>query len=141
MSAPDFSGKYTLERNENFDEFLAENGVPWMARKMAGMATPTLDVQQDGKSFIFKLASRMQSRDVAFTVGQEYEEKQPNDVIMKVCPSLEDNKLVLTYTPLEQFRHLAKPQVHTREVSGNTLTLTLQVGDLTAKRIFQKDAS
>lgn len=141
MSAPDFSGKYTLLKNENFDEFLAENGAPWIARKMAVTSSPDLEVLVDGNKFTFKLQSLLQSKEMVFTVGEDYEEKQHNDVMMKVTPKMEDGKLVLTYTPTEEFKDKAKEQTHTREIDGENLVLTLQIGDITAKRIFKKNAA
>lgn len=139
MSAPDFSGKYTLTKNENFDEFLAENGAPWIARKMAVASSPDLEVVVDGNKYTFKLQSLLQSKEISFTVGEDYEEKQHNDVIMKVSPKLEDGKLVLSYEPTEEFKDKAKSQTHTREIDGDQLILTLQIGEVTGKRFFKKE--
>ena len=36
---------------------------------------------------------------------------------------MEDGKIVLSYTPTEEFKDKAKPQTHTREIDGDTLTL------------------
>jgi hypothetical protein len=138
MSTPNFAGKYALVKNENFDAFLEANGAPWVARKMACATSPDLEVAQDGDKLTFKLVSMMNTREITFTIGQEYEEKQHNDIMMKVMPELKDGKLILRYTPTEEFKEKAKEQVHTREINGDTITLTMEIGDVVAKRVFER---
>jgi hypothetical protein len=55
-----------------------------MVRKMVSLASPDLEVEQTGSSFAFKLLSRMAARETHFTIGHEFEEKQPNGVIFIV---------------------------------------------------------
>ena len=107
---------------------------------MACATSPDLEVAQDGDKMTFKLVSMMNTREITFTIGQEYEEKQHNDIMMKVnvwmlsrwkvitclfqvMPELKDGKIVMRYTPTEEFKDKAKEQVHTREIDGDTLTL------------------
>eukprot|EP00914_Ancora_sagittata_P023895 GHVO01047620.1.p1 GENE.GHVO01047620.1~~GHVO01047620.1.p1 ORF type:complete len:123 (-),score=17.80 GHVO01047620.1:351-719(-) len=98
-------------------------GAPWIARKMACATSPDLEVIQDGDKMTFKLVSLMQTREISFTIGTEYEEKQHNDIMMKVKPEVKDGKLVQSYAPTEEFKDQAKEQTHTREIDGDTLTL------------------
>ena len=37
-----FDGVYKEESNENVDAYLSAIGVPWVARKAAGLLSPTL---------------------------------------------------------------------------------------------------
>ncbi|ELT92677.1 hypothetical protein CAPTEDRAFT_164698 [Capitella teleta] len=138
MSTPNFAGKYSFVKNENFDAFLEANGAPWIARKMACATSPELEVTQEGDKMTFKLVSMMQTREISFTIGEEYEEKQHDDTVTKVKPEMKDGKIVLHYSPSEECKDRVKPQTHTREIDGDTLTLTLEIGDLVAKRIFQR---
>lgn len=137
---PNFSGKYSLLRNENFDEFLAANGANWLIRKMATSSSPNLDVTQEGDKINMKLHSMVHSKETNVTVGEQFEETQQNGAVMKVTPKWEGSKLVMSYEPKEA-ESAGKPQTHTREVVGDELILTLQVGDVTAKRIFKKCAA
>lgn len=134
---PDFSGKYTLLRNENFDEFLAANGANWLIRKMATNSTPTLDVTQDGDKFHIRLASLVHTKEAQFTAGEPFEETQQSGAVMKVTPKWDGKKLIMTYEPKEG-ETTGKAQTHTRELEGDELTLTLEVEGVTAKRIFKK---
>jgi hypothetical protein len=136
---PDFTGKYSLLRNENFDEFLAANGANWLVRKMATTSSPNLDVTQDGDKVHMKLHSLVHSKETQFTVGEPFEETQQNGAVMKVTPKWEGKRLILSYEPKEE-SSAGKPQTHTRELEGDELTLTLQVDNVTAKRVFKKNA-
>lgn len=136
---PNFSGKYTLARNDKFDDFLAANGVNWMIRKMATSSTPSLDVTQENDKIHMKLHSMVATKEFNFTVGESFEETQQNGAVMKVTPKWEDKKLVMVYEPKEA-DSVGKPQTHTRELVGDELILTLQVDDVTAKRFFKKSA-
>jgi hypothetical protein len=40
-----------------------------------------------------------------------------------VKPELKDGKIVMHYSPTEEFKDKAKSQTHTREIDGDTLTL------------------
>jgi hypothetical protein len=53
---------------------------------MACAASPDLEVIQEGDKLTMKLITMMQTREITFTIGQEYEEQQHNDVMMKVSP-------------------------------------------------------
>ncbi|MCF8884131.1 lipocalin/fatty-acid binding family protein, partial [Erythrobacter sp. SN021] len=66
---PNFQGKYALVRNENFESFLEANGANWMIRKMAGAASPVLEITQDGDTFGVKLQSMFHSKDQSFKIG------------------------------------------------------------------------
>lgn len=136
---PNFAGKYVLVKNENFDEFLGANGANWLIRKMASASSPDLDITQDGNKFHIKLHSLVQTKDTDFTIDEEFEETQQNGAVMKVMPTWDDNKLVMKYEPKEA-DSAGKPQTHTRELNGEELVLTLQVGEITAKRVFKKTA-
>lgn len=55
-----------------------------MARKMAGMMNPEVEMVQDGDKFEVKMVFPMFKKEIAFTVGQEFEETQKNGNVMKV---------------------------------------------------------
>ena len=57
-----------------------------MIRKMAGAASPVLEITQDGDTFGVKLQSMFHSKDQSFKIGDTFEETQQNGVIMKVSP-------------------------------------------------------
>ena len=51
---------------------------------MAGASSPDLDITQEGNKFHFKLHSLVQTKEMDFTVDEEFEETQQSGVVMKV---------------------------------------------------------
>jgi len=72
-------------KNDNDDDDLVA-GANWMIRKMAGAASPVLEITQDEDTFGVKLQSMFHSKDQSFKIGETFEETQQNGVIMKVSP-------------------------------------------------------
>merc|ERR1711976_504272 len=134
---PDLSGKYTLTKNEKFEEFLGANGAPWIARKMAGKASPTVTVEQNGDEIKMITNTMGKTSEMSVVVGQDFEEKMGDGSIMNVKPRWEDNKLAFHYEPKEG---AAKAQTQYREVAGDEFIVTLKLGDITAKRYFKRES-
>lgn len=133
---PNFSGKYQHIKSENFEDFLRENGANWMIRKMATAASPTLEITHDGNNFHMKLVTLLKSREQKFVIGEDYEAEEHSGAMMKISPSWDGNKLILSYEPKKPEE--GKPQKHIRELDGDDLTLTMEVGEIVAKRYFKR---
>ncbi|ESN94088.1 hypothetical protein HELRODRAFT_87779, partial [Helobdella robusta] len=111
-------------------------GVPWLVRKLASKSYPTLEITQNGDEFSSKLVSLMHTFDVKFTVGTEFEERQPNGVVMKIMPRWEGDKLVMDYRPKNPGE--AKDQTMIREMVDDELVLTAIVDNIVSKRFFKR---
>jgi len=128
---PNLQGKYRFVKNEEFEDYLAAIGMSWVARKMALHASHDLTIVQDGD----KLTIKQDGREISFTVGEEFEDKQ-NGHVMKVSPQWDGVKLVLSLEPKEEGKGKAEKQ--TRELKEEELILTLELGETVARRIFNK---
>ncbi|CAG2181389.1 unnamed protein product, partial [Oppiella nova] len=68
----EFTGKYKLEKSDNFDNFLKELGVNFMLRKLANSTSPTLEITRNGDEFVFKTVSTVKTSTMTFTLGKEF---------------------------------------------------------------------
>ena len=70
-------GSYHLDRNENFEEFLAATGVPLIARKMMVSVSPkvTIAKEEDKCTVTFKIL--IKSFSLTFELGKEFTEDNP----------------------------------------------------------------
>ncbi|CAG2181359.1 unnamed protein product, partial [Oppiella nova] len=76
----EFTGKYKLEKSDNFDNFLKElalltalpslPGVNFMLRKLANSTSPTLEITRNGDEFVFKTVSTVKTSTMTFTLGK-----------------------------------------------------------------------
>ena len=55
-----------------------------MIRKMADNSSPTMTVEQTDNNFVIKLISLVSKKEIKFTVGEEFEETQPDGSVFKV---------------------------------------------------------
>lgn len=138
---PNFNGKYkqVSVECENIDAFFQALGLPWLLRKLAGKMSPTTEVRQDGEKFHVKLTTGFLTKDVKFTVGEDFEDggmawkKEPH----LVSPSWDGDKLILMATPKNE-KTKAKPIKQTREMDGEKLSILFEIGDQKCKRIFER---
>ena len=70
-------GSYHLDRNENFEEFLAATGVPLIARKMMVSVSPKITIakEEDRITITFKIL--IKSFPLTFELGKEFTEDNP----------------------------------------------------------------
>merc|ERR1712198_418063 len=101
VTHPDFSGKWILIENVNFEEFLAANGAPWIARKAAGKVKSVIEIHQKGEPTTLTVKSKfmMGTREDTFTVGVPTEQTQQNGAVTEVIASWDGDKFVVHYTP------------------------------------------
>ena len=76
-------GSYHLDRNENFEEFLAATGVPLIARKMMVSVSPKITIakEEDKCTVTFKIL--IKSFSLTFELGKEFTEGEKNKVHME----------------------------------------------------------
>ncbi|XP_071347166.1 retinol-binding protein 2-like isoform X1 [Trachinotus anak] len=94
----DFSGKWILETNEKFEEYLKVLNIDFATRKIAISLSQTKVVAQDGDKFDFKTLSTFRNYELAFTVGVEFDEytKGLDNRNVKSLVTWEGDKLVCT---------------------------------------------
>jgi len=127
-----FEGKWKMESQENFDDYLKAIGVGMMMRKMAGSSKPTLYISKAGEKWTIKTEAA-KTTEMSFVLGVEFNEETADGRKCKSTISAEGpNKWV----------HVQKceyPSTITREiVDANTMHITLAAKETTAKRIYKR---
>jgi len=114
-------GTYKLEKNENLDEFYKAAGVPWIARKMMLVTSPTVTVTQteeerggemsegegegDGEGegvgeggpvWMIRNVTFTRTIDLSFKLNEPFEETLPSGDVYQTTVKMEgDNKFIL----------------------------------------------
>lgn len=90
-----WNGKFELESSENFDDFLKALGVGFILRNAAKLATPTVEITNEGDSFAMKTTTTFKTQEIKFSLGQEFDETRMDGVTVKTTITREgENKLV-----------------------------------------------
>eukprot|EP00918_Siedleckia_nematoides_P104278 GHVU01227490.1.p1 GENE.GHVU01227490.1~~GHVU01227490.1.p1 ORF type:complete len:197 (+),score=53.57 GHVU01227490.1:24-593(+) len=134
-----FAGTWVLTKNENLDDFLKNNGVNFLIRKMAVKSSPTLKIEQDGDNFVITLSSIMMNQVQKFTVGEEAESEFHGGNKVKLNPKWEekDKKLVVEIEALDESKGIPKQTVTRELLSDDEILMTMNNG-AEAKRWFKR---
>ncbi|XP_062337809.1 retinol-binding protein 2-like isoform X2 [Osmerus eperlanus] len=92
----DFNGKWELETNENFEDYL--KALNFATRKIAVHLSQTKVLVQDGDRFQTKTLSTFRNYEVDFVVGEEFEEhtRGLDNRVLKTLVRWEGEVLVCT---------------------------------------------
>ncbi|XP_078534812.1 fatty acid-binding protein, liver [Lissotriton helveticus] len=124
-----FSGKYELQSQENFEPFMKAIGLPDEMIQKGKDIKSTSEIEQSGKSFKVTVTTGSKVLVNEFTLGEEAELETLTGEKVKSIVKLEgDNRLV---TNLKSISSVT-------ELSGDILTHILTLGDLTYKRISKR---
>nr|XP_003468988.1 fatty acid-binding protein, liver-like [Cavia porcellus] len=124
-----FTGKYQLQRQENFEAFMKAAGLPEDLIQKGKDAKGMIEIVQNGKHFKFTITSGSKVIHNDFTLGEEGEMESITGEKVKAVVTMEgDNKLVTTSKNVKAMI----------ELNGDTLTSTFQMGDITLKRISKR---
>ncbi|KAK7492544.1 hypothetical protein BaRGS_00016210 [Batillaria attramentaria] len=145
-----FSGRWKVDRSENFDEFMAAMGMNFLLRKMAGFSKPenVLQVDDDGTISI-ATSSTFMKNEQRFKLNEEFEEiNHFTKKKFKNMPIYENGKLRITPTPAElwilltQNMQSASSQKTERFfcvcITELLALQTIKVGDVLCKRYFKR---
>ncbi|XP_043505735.1 sodium/calcium exchanger regulatory protein 1-like [Polistes fuscatus] len=128
-------GTYQHERNENIDEYFKDLGVPYIARKMMGLASPRMEISNEGEKWSIRTVSMMRTLELVFVLGEEYEETLPSGEILKNVTTMEDDSLVtVSYRP-DNTKIVRKYDFND---DGLVLTMSNEKSDAVAKRYFKR---
>ncbi|XP_049431483.1 retinol-binding protein 2-like [Epinephelus fuscoguttatus] len=70
----DYSGRWEMVSNENFEELMKALDIDFATRKIASHLHQTKVIVQSGDKFETKTLSTFRNYEVNFTVGEEFEE-------------------------------------------------------------------
>ncbi|XP_071963326.1 fatty acid-binding protein-like [Antedon mediterranea] len=132
MAKVNLSGRYVLDKSENFEAFLKALNVGIIHRKMAGKVTPTVEIEQNGDTIVIKTSTTLKNQHQKFKIGEEFMSNITwGERDSRVRAYWEGERLVIS--PVEDDEDL--PTI-TREIIDGKLVLTQQIRNVVAKRYF-----
>ncbi|KAK5972123.1 Receptor-type tyrosine-protein phosphatase delta [Trichostrongylus colubriformis] len=96
-----FEGKWSLDKSENFDEYMKEVGVGLITRKAAAHIKVQLEIKKEGDKWVCLQTSTFKNSKLEFKLGEEFEETTPDGRKFKAIIELVDGKLVHKQTPIK----------------------------------------
>ncbi|XP_004472349.1 fatty acid-binding protein, liver [Dasypus novemcinctus] len=124
-----FSGKYQLQSQENFEPFMKAIGLPDDLIEKGKDIKGISEVVQEGKHFKITITTGPRVIHNEFTLGEECELETITGEKVKAVVRMEgDNKLVTTFKGVSSVM----------EFNGDTISSTLTLGDIVFKRISKK---
>ncbi|KAM9063195.1 fatty acid-binding protein, liver [Sarcophilus harrisii] len=124
-----FSGKYQLQSQENFEAFMKAAGVPDDIIQKGKDVKGVSEIVQTGKHFKLTISTGTRLLVNEFTLGEECQLETLTGEKVKTVVQMEgDNKLVTTLKGIKSVT----------ELNGDTITNTMTLGDIVFKRISKR---
>ncbi|XP_072544397.1 retinol-binding protein 2b [Salminus brasiliensis] len=132
----DLSGRWVLETNDNFDDFMKVLGIDFATRKIALLLSQTKVIIQDGDKFVIKTLSTFRNYERGFTIGEEMEEytKGLDNRVVKTLITWEGDTLVCRQKGEKANRGWK------HWIEGDKLHLELYCEDVVCHQVFKKQA-
>ncbi|KAJ8256332.1 hypothetical protein COCON_G00184840 [Conger conger] len=130
----DYNGRWEMESNENFEEYMKTLDIDFATRKIALHLTQTKVFVQNGDKFETNTLSTFRNYEVNFTVGEEFEEKTKglDNRVVKTLVVWDGDKLVCTQKGEKANRGWK------HWIEGDKLHLDLTCGDVVCHQVFKK---
>ncbi|XP_063301424.1 gastrotropin-like [Pelobates fuscus] len=125
-----FTGRYELESQENYDDFMKLIGIPAETIEKGRNFKFTTEVAQNGNTFTWSQIYPGHTMTNNFTVGQESEMQTMSGKKFKAVVKLEGGKLLVNFDKY----------IHTSEIVNGNLVETSVAGGVSFKRISKRVA-
>ena len=123
-------GHYKLQKNEKFAEYLAAMSTPEEIIKKVTASGVTTELIVDGNTYMIKSSCK---NDVTIVLNQEVDELLPTGVPIKNVAKKEGNVITVNSSASD-----GRKRTRTYEFTDEGYTVTLQAGDVVAKRFFTR---
>ncbi|XP_003799233.1 fatty acid-binding protein, liver [Otolemur garnettii] len=124
-----FTGKYQLQSQENFEPFMKAIGLPDDLIQKGKDIKGVSEIVQNGKHFKLTITAGSKVIHNEFTLGEECELESVTGEKVKAVVHMEgNNKLVTTFKNIKSVT----------ELNGDTITNTMTLGDIVFKRISKR---
>ncbi|XP_036422450.1 fatty acid-binding protein, heart [Colossoma macropomum] len=127
-----FVGTWNLKESKNFDDYMKALGVGFATRQVGSMTKPTTIISLEGDVITLKTVSTFKTTEIKFKLGEEFDETTADDRKVKSLVTIDGGKLVHVQ------KWDGKETTLVREVDGNSLTLTLTLGEVVCTRSYLK---
>ncbi|XP_062480310.1 fatty acid-binding protein, liver [Pezoporus occidentalis] len=129
LSIMSFTGKYELQSQENFEPFMKAIGVPDEQIQKGKDIKSISEIVQDGKKFKITVTTGSKVMHQEFTIGEECELEMLSGEKVKAVVQMEgNNRLIANLKGIKSVT----------ELNGDTITLTMNMGDITYKRVSKR---
>ncbi|XP_007533957.1 fatty acid-binding protein, liver [Erinaceus europaeus] len=124
-----FSGKYQLQNQENFEPFMKAIGLPDDLIQKGKDIKGVSEIVQNGNHFKLTITTGSKVIHNEFTLGEECElETMTGEKVKAVVQKEGENKLVTTFKGIKSVT----------ELNGDTITNTMTLGNIVFKRISKR---
>ncbi|XP_004679827.1 PREDICTED: fatty acid-binding protein 12 [Condylura cristata] len=79
---------------ENFEEYMKELGIRRASRKLGCLAKPTVTISRNGDVITINTKSIFKNNEIAFKLGEEFEETTPGGHKIKSVVTLDNDSLI-----------------------------------------------
>ncbi|KAK4881869.1 hypothetical protein RN001_005188 [Aquatica leii] len=121
-------GNYKLQKNEKFAEYLAAMATPEEIIKKVTSPGVTTELVVDGNTYMIKSSCK---NDVTMVLNQEVDELLPTGVPIKNIAKKDGNTITVNSSAPD-----GRKRTRIYEFTDEGYTVTLQAGDVVAKRYF-----
>ncbi|XP_069053591.1 retinol-binding protein 2-like [Lepisosteus oculatus] len=130
----DYNGRWEMESNENFEEYMKALDIDFATRKIALHLKQTKVFVQNGDKFETKTLSTFRNYDVNYTIGEEFEEhtKGLDNRVVKTVVTWDGDKLVC----VQKGEKANRGWKHW--IEGDKLHLELTCEDKVCHQVFKK---
>jgi len=132
-------GSYAFEKNENFDEFLSQMGVPLIPRKVMCTVKPGVTISKDGDRWTVTFKILIKNFNITFELGKEFEEDNPVSGEKNKCIADDFNGNLRIKTTHEK-SGTSSTRIFCPTDEGFTVCLKSEEKNVEAKRYFKKTA-
>ncbi|XP_008834943.1 fatty acid-binding protein, liver [Nannospalax galili] len=124
-----FSGKYQVQSQENFEPFMKAIGLPDDLIQKGKDLKGVSEIVHNGKHIKLTITHGSKVIQNEFTLGEECELETMTGEKVKMVVKLEgDNKMVTTFKNIKSVT----------EFNGDTITHTMTLGDIVYKRVSKR---
>ncbi|KAF6321100.1 fatty acid binding protein 1 [Rhinolophus ferrumequinum] len=124
-----FSGKYQVQSQENFEAFMKAIGLPDDLIQKGKDIKGVSEIVQNGKHFKLTITTGSKVIQNEFTIGEECElEIMTGEKVKAVVQMEGDNKLVTSFKGIKSIT----------ELNGDTITNTMTLGNIVFKRVSKR---
>uniref|UniRef100_A0A8C6L2Z6 Cellular retinoic acid-binding protein 1 n=1 Tax=Nothobranchius furzeri TaxID=105023 RepID=A0A8C6L2Z6_NOTFU len=143
-----FCATWKLVDSENFDDLIIHSkksigslnlfslgslsGVGFATRQVGNVTKPTVIISQEGDKVVIRTQSTFKNTEIAFKLGEEFDEATADDRNCKSTVTLEEDKLVHVQ------KWDGKETKFVREIKDGKLIMNLTFEDIHAVRTYEK---
>ncbi|XP_048364016.1 myelin P2 protein-like [Sphaerodactylus townsendi] len=127
-----FVGSWKLVSSENFDDYMKELGVGLATRKLGSLARPKVKISMKGDVVTIRTESAFKNTEIAFKLGQEFEETTADNRKTKTVITLEKGSLVQV-----QKWNGKESTIRRKLVDGKMVVECIMKG-VTCSRVYQR---